>query len=188
MCVTIATTAEEARFYHAQTSRILWPQSSKFVAMPQPEMRTKQSEHSSKNKCRASWRSQQSKLPHLALPPNHGYPPRFGDEDHVKIRLQPDEFQKPEDIHVPSRAAAAPPARQLQDRSALGSAPTSTNCPAIGGNATTFESSMNSVCAIFYLFYRVFPRAKSEHTSPWGFIKFEIAAPGIPCRPCRARQ
>ena len=37
---------------------------------------------------------------------------------------------------------------------------------------------MNSVCALFYLFYRVFPRAKSEHTSRRGFIKFEIAAVG----------
>ena len=44
-----------------------------------------------------------------------GYPPRFGDEDQVKLRPQPDEFQKPEDIQVPPRAAAAPPARQLQD-------------------------------------------------------------------------
>ena len=37
---------------------------------------------------------------------------------------------------------------------------------------------MNSVCALFYLFYRVFPRAKSEHTSRRGFIKFQIAAVG----------
>ena len=36
--------------------------------------------------------------------------------------------------------------------------------------------SMDSVCALFYVFYWVFPRAKSEHTSPRGFSKFEIAA------------
>ena len=38
--------------------------------------------------------------------------------------------------------------------------------------------SMDSVCALFYVFYWVFPRAKSEHTSRRGFIKFEIAAVG----------
>ena len=36
--------------------------------------------------------------------------------------------------------------------------------------------SMDSVCALFYLFYWVFPRAKTKLTSPRGFIKFEIAA------------
>ena len=36
---------------------------------------------------------------------------------------------------------------------------------------------MNSVCALFYVFYWVFPRAKTKLTSPRGFIKFEIAAP-----------
>ena len=109
--------------------RAPWPQSSKFVAQPQPEMRTKESEPRRKNnpergraassKNCLSWHCHRTMFHHLGSPPDH----------QVKFGPQPDEVREPNDIPAPSRAAAAPPARQLQEWTIMAAPPPSENRP-----------------------------------------------------------
>ena len=115
MCVTIATTAGGQ--IHAQTpgsehhghraqnlSRSHSLRCGRKKAKATAKSNAERGQGASSKQC-LSWNSHQ----------NHGSPPRFGDEDQVKIRPKPDEFQKPEDILAPTTAAAAPPARQFQN-------------------------------------------------------------------------
>ena len=145
------------------------------VARSQSEKRTDESETNGKQPMQRELDGPASTIPHLERPPSHVSPPPCSELNQMNVNAlsptrkitnafsrQPDHLESAQ--HANSKIEApwqrrplpkiVPPWKATDD----------------------VPGSMDSVCALFYLFYWVFPRAKTKLTSPRGFIKFEIAA------------